>query len=63
MAGRNKVVYTVRSGDVLGTIAERYSVRVSDIKRWNRMLRFGFKTYGKKLRIGKKNMWVHNNVR
>ena len=37
VAGRNKVVHTVRSGDVLGSIAERYDVRVSDIKRWNRM--------------------------
>jgi len=33
--GRDKVVYKVRSGDVLGTIAERYKVRVSDIKKWN----------------------------
>ncbi|RLD20752.1 MAG: lytic transglycosylase [Bacteroidetes bacterium] len=35
--GRDKVVYKVRSGDVLGTIAERYRVRVSDIKKWNRL--------------------------
>lgn len=31
----NKVVYTVQRGDVLGTIAERYHVRVSDLRRWN----------------------------
>ena len=35
--GREKVVYKVRSGDVLGTIAEKYKVRVSDIKKWNRL--------------------------
>jgi membrane-bound lytic murein transglycosylase D len=29
--------YRVRSGDVLGSIADRYGVRVSEIKRWNRL--------------------------
>ncbi|WP_255084706.1 LysM peptidoglycan-binding domain-containing protein [Zhouia amylolytica] len=31
----SQVTHRVRSGDVLGKIAERYGVRVSDIKRWN----------------------------
>ena len=35
--GKEKHIYTVRSGDVLGTIAERYSVRVSDIRKWNNL--------------------------
>jgi membrane-bound lytic murein transglycosylase D len=35
--GREKVVYKVRSGDVLGIIAQRYRVRVSDIRKWNRL--------------------------
>ncbi|MDW3197136.1 MAG: LysM peptidoglycan-binding domain-containing protein [Cytophagales bacterium] len=35
--GRQKQVYRVRSGDVLGTIARRYHVRVSDIKKWNNL--------------------------
>lgn len=35
--GRDKIVYRVRSGDVLGKIAMRYNVRVSDIKRWNNL--------------------------
>lgn len=35
--GRTRVYYRVRSGDVLGTIARRYRVRVSDIKKWNRL--------------------------
>lgn len=29
--------YTVRSGDVLGIIAQRYGVRVSSIKQWNNL--------------------------
>ncbi len=33
--GRERITYTVRSGDVLGTIAQRYRVRVADIQRWN----------------------------
>ncbi|MCV9388125.1 lytic transglycosylase domain-containing protein [Reichenbachiella ulvae] len=35
--GRERQVYRVQSGDVLGSIAERYHVRVSDIKRWNNL--------------------------
>ncbi len=31
----DKIYYRVRRGDVLGKIAERYGVRVSEIKRWN----------------------------
>ena len=33
--GRTKVYYKVRSGDVLGRIAQQYNVRVEDIKSWN----------------------------
>ncbi len=35
--GREKVVYRVRSGDVLGTIAQRHHVRISDLKEWNNL--------------------------
>ncbi|MFK7954264.1 MAG: LysM peptidoglycan-binding domain-containing protein [Ekhidna sp.] len=35
--GRNRLYYRVRSGDVLGTIARKYGVRISDIKKWNRL--------------------------
>lgn len=35
--GRNRVTYRVRSGDVLGTIAQRHNVRVSDLKSWNNL--------------------------
>ena len=29
--------YTVRKGDSLSRIADRFNVRISDIKRWNRI--------------------------
>lgn len=32
---QDRIRYKVRSGDYLGKIAERYGVRVSDVKRWN----------------------------
>ncbi len=31
----SKITYTIQSGDVLGSIASRYKVSVSDLKRWN----------------------------
>lgn len=33
--GKTKIKYTLQSGDVLGIIAEKYDVRVSDLKYWN----------------------------
>ncbi|MDH5398560.1 MAG: LysM peptidoglycan-binding domain-containing protein [Cyclobacteriaceae bacterium] len=35
--GKNKIVYRVRSGDVLGKIASRHKVKVADLKRWNNL--------------------------
>jgi membrane-bound lytic murein transglycosylase D len=35
MTNREQKTYKVRSGDVLGSIAERHGVRVSDLKAWN----------------------------
>ena len=32
---QNRIRYKVRNGDFLGKIAERYGVRVSQIKQWN----------------------------
>lgn len=50
--GREKQIYKVRSGDVLGKIAQRYHVRVSDIRSWNNIS-------GNMIRIGQKlNIWV-----
>lgn len=34
-AGKGKIIYTVRSGDVVGSIASRYGVRQSDLRAWN----------------------------
>lgn len=36
-AGATKVYYTVRSGDALGSIAGKYHVYITDIKRWNKL--------------------------
>jgi membrane-bound lytic murein transglycosylase D len=36
-AGTTKVYYTVRNGDALGSIAAKYHVHISDIKRWNKI--------------------------
>ena len=35
--GRHKVYYTVRKGDALSLIAQRYKVRVRDIQAWNQL--------------------------
>jgi len=35
--GREMISYRVQSGDVLGSIAERYRVRVTDLKAWNHL--------------------------
>ena len=57
-----RIRYRVRSGDYLGKIANKFGVRVSDIKRWNRMrsnrLRIGqrLSIYPKKLRITKNDV-------
>ena len=50
--GRERVVYRVRSGDVLGTIAQRHKVRVADIKKWNNLRSDVIRT-GQRL-----NIWV-----
>ena len=54
--GRERVVYKVRSGDVLGSIAMRYRVRVADIKKWNNMRSDVIRT-GQRL-----NIWVKGNT-
>ncbi|MEX2233525.1 MAG: transglycosylase SLT domain-containing protein [Cyclobacteriaceae bacterium] len=35
--GRDRIVYKVKNGDVLGSIAMRHKVRVADIKKWNNL--------------------------
>ena len=53
--GRKKVSYVVKKGDALSTIAGRYNVRISDLKRWNR-LRSNLIQVGQRL-----NIWVLPN--
>lgn len=50
--GREKQLYRVRSGDVLGKIATNYGVRVVDIKQWNNLS-------SSMIRVGQHlNIWV-----
>ncbi|TXD49739.1 lytic transglycosylase domain-containing protein [Polaribacter sp. IC073] len=59
-----RIRYKVRSGDFLGKIANKFGVRVSDIKRWNRMktsrLKIGqrLSIYPKKMAITKSSVKV-----
>lgn len=45
--GKEKVVYRVRSGDVLGTIARKHNVRLADLREWNNIR-------GSLIRVGQK---------
>lgn len=54
--GRDKIIHRVRSGDVLGKIAQKYHVRVSDIKKWNKLS-------GNTIQIGQRlNIWLKPNA-
>lgn len=55
--GRERIVYRVRSGDVLGSIALRHGVGVSDIKKWNNLSSDVIRT-GQHL-----NIWVKSTSR
>lgn len=46
-SGSKKIVYTVKEGDVLGTIAQRHGVGVSQLRSWNNIR-------GNLIRIGQK---------
>ena len=50
--GREVQIYRVRSGDVLGSISERFGVRVNDIKKWNSLS-------GNTIRVGQRlSIWT-----
>lgn len=50
--GREPIVYKVRNGDALGLIAQRFHVRISDIREWNKLK-------GNMIRTGQKlTLWV-----
>ena len=57
-----RIRYKVKNGDFLGRIANKFGVRVSDIKRWNRLknsrLKIGqrLSIYPKKIAITKANL-------
>jgi membrane-bound lytic murein transglycosylase D len=50
ITGREPIVYQVKYGDVLGLIAQRYHVRIDDLRRWNNLRSNLIKT-GQKLTI------------
>lgn len=54
--GRDRIVYKVKSGDVLGSIAMRHRVRVADIKKWNNLRSDVIRT-GQRL-----NIWVNGKT-
>lgn len=58
----NKTTYTIKRGDNLGSIAIRFGVSVSDIKKWNKLKSDNI-VAGKKLVIysKKSNNYVSNN--
>ncbi|MFV0521539.1 MAG: LysM peptidoglycan-binding domain-containing protein [Mangrovibacterium sp.] len=47
VSGKDKLQYTVKSGDVIGAIAERFHVKVSDLRYWNNIR-------GNLIRVGQK---------
>lgn len=50
--GKDKIVYKVKSGDVLGSIALRHGVKITDIKKWNNLS-------SNTIRIGQRlNIWL-----
>lgn len=49
--GRDRIVYRVKSGDVLGSIAIRHGVSVNDLKKWNNL-------HSNMIRVGQRiNIW------
>jgi membrane-bound lytic murein transglycosylase D len=55
--GRDRVVYKVRSGDVLGSIAIRHKVSLADLKKWNNLKSNTIRS-GQRLTI-----WIKPNMR
>lgn len=49
--GKTKISYTLKTGDVLGIIAEKYDVQVADLKYWNNISNERRIQAGKKLDI------------
>ncbi|SEC36320.1 membrane-bound lytic murein transglycosylase D [Tenacibaculum sp. MAR_2009_124] len=56
-----RIVYRVKSGDYLGKIANKFGVRVRDIKRWNGMRTHNLKI-GQRLSIHPKRLAIPKSV-
>jgi membrane-bound lytic murein transglycosylase D len=55
--GRDRILYKVKSGDVLGSIAIRHHVRVEDLRKWNNIK-------GNMIRSGQRlTIWIKPNMR
>jgi membrane-bound lytic murein transglycosylase D len=51
--GREAQIYRVQSGDVLGSIAQQFGVRVDDLKKWNGL-------YSNNIRVGQRiSVWTY----
>jgi membrane-bound lytic murein transglycosylase D len=48
---KKKLTYTVRRGDTLFTVAQRYKVRMSDLMKWNNIKKGDVLKIGEKLSI------------
>ena len=55
--GKEKIIYRVKSGDVLGRIAESHNVRISDLRTWNNIQGNLIKV-GQKLTIYQKQGYI-----
>jgi membrane-bound lytic murein transglycosylase D len=55
--GRDRIVYKVRNGDVLGSIAIRHGVKVADLKKWNNLKSNNIRS-GQRL-----NIWTKQSTR
>lgn len=60
-ANQNKITYVVKSGDVLGSIAQKHGTTVTNIKNWNNLRSNTIKT-GQKLTIYKKESSFDSNL-
>jgi membrane-bound lytic murein transglycosylase D len=55
--GRDRIVYKVKRGDVLGSIAIRHGVKVADLKKWNNLK-------GNNIRVGQRiNIWTKQSTK
>jgi membrane-bound lytic murein transglycosylase D len=60
-SNQDKITYVVRSGDVLGTIAQKHGTTVTNIKNWNNLSSNTIKV-GQKLAIYKKGGSFESNL-